>query len=86
MSIATDLSEAGAAVEARKKRISELLARHPVGYVACKWTKISIGDEVFWTKTTPKKMSEYITSGQLLETCGTALIVSGALTESEYYG
>jgi hypothetical protein len=85
MTIATDLAEAATAVEARKKRISNLLMRHPVSYVACGWTKILIGDDVFWFKKS-KTTYEYITSGQLLENCGTGLISCGALTPTEYYG
>lgn len=65
----------------RRAYISGLLNRYEDGYTVAKWTKVTLCGDVFWTNG-----KKHITSAQLLETLGTKLVKSGALTEAEFYG
>jgi hypothetical protein len=73
--------QAGHDTAARKKHIADLLSHHPDGYKTGKWVKETIAGDIFWTNG-----KKYITSGQLLEEVGTALVGSGAISHSAYYG
>lgn len=78
--IAASLTKAAKDTAARKARITAILSRHPDGFRAGQWTKITLAGDVFWTKG-----SRFLTGGQLLETLGTSLITTGAISNKDFY-
>ena len=80
-SIAASLTAAADEVATRKATISTLLSRFPDGHVVAGWTKLTVCEDVFWSKG-----RKTITSGELLETLGTKLLTTNTLTHAEYYG